>query len=72
MACTRFWEDFRCGDQLLCSQFPSLYRVVIVKILLILVICSSYLFSWNLDFHCNLIDLDNEDLGRLMSTLIGY
>ena len=66
----RFWEGLWCGDQLLCSKFLGLFRIVIVKNLTIsLVLGSTNPFSWNINFHQNVLDFGIEDLERLISSL---
>ena len=66
----RFWEDLWWSDQPLCSQFPSLYKVIFVKNLTILIVLGkSYPLFWNFNFYCNLTDTEIELLQRLMSSL---
>ena len=51
----------------MCLQFPSLYRVVIIKNLFISAIFgNASSFPWDLNFHRNLNDLEIEDLERLI------
>ena len=65
-----FWEDLWWGDQPLCTQFLSLYRVVSMRNLSISVVLgNSYLVSCNFNFRCNLIDSNIVLLERLMSSL---
>ena len=66
----QFWEDLWWGDQPLRSQFPYLYRVVIVKNLTVSTILGhSSSFSWNFNSHHNLTNSEIEDLERLVSSL---
>ncbi|WJZ96627.1 hypothetical protein VitviT2T_015292 [Vitis vinifera] len=68
----RFWEDLWWGDQPLGSQYPSLFRVVLDKnILISLVLGPTRPFSWNLNFRRNLSDSEIEDLEGLMRSLDG-
>ena len=65
-----FWEDLWWGDQPLCCQFPRFFRVIIKKNLSISVILDNFSFSsWNLNFYCNLANLEIKDLERLVSSL---
>ena len=51
------------GDHPLCSQFPGLLRIVLVKNLTIsLGLGFTDHFSWNLNFCHNLSDLEIEDI----------
>ena len=62
-----FWVGLWWGDQPLGSQFPRLFRIVIIRNLLVSSILGfTYPFSWNLNFHLNLFDFEREDLERLM------
>ena len=64
----RFWEDLWWGDQPLCVQFPSLFRVTTTKNYLISTILgNNILLSWDLTFRRNLTNTKIEDLERLMS-----
>ena len=66
----QFWEDLWWGEQPLRSQFPYLYRVVIVKNLTVSTILGhSSSFSWNFNSHHNLTNSEIEDLERLVSSL---
>ena len=54
----------------MCSKFLGLFRIVIVKNLTIsLVLGSTNPFSWNINFHQNVLDFGIEDLERLISSL---
>ena len=67
----QLWEDLWWADQPLCSQFPVYSELSQLKTSL----CHQFLgslilsFSWNLNFHRNLLDLEIEVLERLMSSL---
>ena len=66
----QFWEDLSRGGQPLCSQFLGLYRVISVKnVSISTILGSSFPFSWNFNFRCNLTDIEIELLERLMSSL---
>ena len=66
----QYWEDLWWVDQPLCSQFQSLFKIIIVKNLNISWnLRSTYHFSWNLNVYHNLSDLEIEDLERLMPSL---
>ena len=51
------------------SQFPRLSKVVIVKTFPSQLSLTTLSFSWNLNFRRNLIDLEIEDLERLMPSI---
>ena len=58
------------GGQPMGSQFPIIFKIVTIKSFPISsILGSSYSFSWNFNFLCNLSDFDIEDLERLMSSL---
>ena len=65
-----FWEDLWWGDQPLGFQYPRLFRVVIIKnILICSILGSTRPFSWNFNFRRNLSDSEIEDLECLMQSL---
>ena len=65
-----FWEDLWWGDQPLCVQFPSLFKVTTTKNCLISTILgNNTLLSRDLVFCRNLTDTEIEYLERLTSLL---
>ena len=66
----RFWEDLWQRDQPLYSQFLGLFKVTTTRNLSISIILGNdtSLF-WDLILHWNLIDVEIEDLERLMFLL---
>ena len=65
-----FWEDLWFGDQPLCVQYSDLYRVIPMRNLTIsTVLGSSPPSTWNLNFQCNLSNIEFENLRILLISI---
>ena len=67
----RFWEDWWCGEALLCSSFPALYRMASSKGARVadLWVVSGFGGGWNFSFGRHFHDWELEEVQGFLGTV---